>query len=116
METQISKYAKKRERRKAYYQTLDGEVLLPAYITPDGKFTPPPFKARVMRTLNNGGWDFSTDGSLIRADFWRYIRSRRHTSPNLALAAQQHLEQVVAALRGVFRRIENASYRQPVGR
>jgi hypothetical protein len=87
METQISKHAKKRARLQAYFRTLDGEVELPA------------FKERIFRSLNNHGRDIAPDGHPIKADFWRYIRSRKRSAPQNALAASKHMADAIASIR-----------------
>lgn len=87
METRMSKHAKKRARLQAYFKMLDDEIETPR------------FKERIIRSLNNNGWDLGFDGKPIRANFWRYIRSRRRKAPQNALAASKHLADVIAVIR-----------------
>lgn len=87
MVAQKSKHAKKRARLQAYFKLLDGEIEQPR------------FRNRIIRSLDNGGWDFAPDGQRVRANFWRYIRSRERSAPQNALAASKHMKDAIASLR-----------------
>lgn len=85
----MGKHRQRRERRERYHEMLDAELNQEK-----------PFVNRVLGTLNRGGQDFGPDGRPIKADFWRYIESRRkqktiHTS----LAALSLIERAINTVR-----------------
>ncbi|MEI7899678.1 MAG: hypothetical protein WCK89_05465 [bacterium] len=84
----MSKHTERRERRERYHRMLDAEL--------DAE---KPFIHRVVDSINSGGIDFAPDGRAIRADFWRYIRSRQQSAPHKALAGLSLVERAVGSLK-----------------
>lgn len=84
----MSKHKQRRERREQYHRMLDTEL------SQEGNFV-----KRVVGTLNRDGLDFAHDGQLIKADFWRYIDSRRRSAVQNARAGQALVERAVNSIR-----------------
>lgn len=84
----MSKHSERRARREAYHSMLDAEI--------DQER---PFVDRVVGTLNNDGLDVAHDGNPIRADFWRYIESRRKMEINTARAGLSLVEKAINSVR-----------------
>lgn len=80
-----SKHKKRRQRRALYYAELDNAVN-----------NEPRFVNRAIDTLDHDGVDYSTpDGKPIKADFRRYIKTRRKSKPLIAAACMDLLERAV---------------------
>ena len=84
----MSKHKRRRARREEYYQMLDQEVILEKG-----------FINRVIGTLNHKGLDIAHDGNPIKADFWRFIRSRKKAAINTARAGENLVERAIGAVR-----------------
>ena len=81
------KHRDRKRRVENYHDMLDAELS-------DEKV----FQGRVIRTIDTGGVDIAPDGREIRADFWRYMRSRSKTRSINARAGQYHMERAVGSL------------------
>jgi hypothetical protein len=84
----MSKHKQRRARRAEYYRMLDAEL--------DQE---QPFVNRVLGTLNRDGIDTGPDGRPIKADFWRYMKSRRQTAVQTARAGLCLMERAINSIR-----------------
>jgi hypothetical protein len=84
----MSKHSQRRARRAEYHSMLDVEL--------DQER---PFVRRVLRTLDSSGEDIAPDGRPIRADFWRYIESRRKAEIHTARAGLCLVEKAISLIR-----------------
>ena len=81
----MSKHRLRRERRSKYYAYIDTQLS-----------NENAFVARIIATLDHGGFDNSTlDGKTIRPHFRRYIESRQKANPTAALACVDLLERAI---------------------
>ena len=84
----MSKHKQRRERRAEYHRMLDAEL--------DQE---KPFVNRVLNTMNRDGLDTAPDGRPIKADFWRYIRSRMQSAIHTARAGLCLMERAINSIR-----------------
>ena len=84
----MSKHSERRARRAEYHRMLDAEI------AKEGQFV-----GRVLRTMWNGGLDVAPDGDTNRADYWRYIESRRKPDLNMARAGLSLVEKAITSVR-----------------
>ena len=88
----MSKHKRRKKRRERYYRMLDGAL------ASDGP-AERRFIGRIIGTLNDGGIDRTAhDGNPIKADFWRYIESRRRSDAHAADACERLMETAVDEL------------------
>ena len=83
----MSKNARRKARRAAYYEMLDKEL----------DVNDRSFRVRVIRTMDHGGMDVAPDGRPIPADFWRYRDSRRQ-DPNRVRAIEYSVAGAVRSI------------------
>lgn len=80
----MSKHKQRRERRQKYQEMLRAEL------NDERQFT-----RRVIRTINRAGFDVSSDGRPIKADFFGAIQAWEKGDPQSSRACLNLMERAV---------------------